>query len=245
MEQESIKNEISLPGDDPKLVRLMLDYLYQSDYEFKAETCNGLASDEEHVPNPESPVAQAIDKFEGLVVASPQEEAREDLWSLPSKSPGKKGKRDSRFGQASQSGLESKSATIDGSARHGFDETELHVHAKVYALADKYGIRDLENVAQAKFADAASRHWNTGSFPLAIQVVYSSTPDNHQGLRDVVINTISKHRELLMKAEVETLVKNVNGLAFGLLESAWGLRRSTQTGLDFGGSWARISVQKA
>lgn len=74
---------------DPKAARFMVDHLYQFNWQSKAENCNGLASEEDHVPSPESPVAQTFDNYEDPVVASPHEEATEASWSRPSK-PSKK-----------------------------------------------------------------------------------------------------------------------------------------------------------
>ena len=210
----------------------MLDYLYQLDYKFKAESRNGFAAEEEHalstIPEPELPDARAIDRFEDLAVEAPQQEAADDSWPGPRlKKSSKKKKRASLFfDQVDLSATDSKSTALPDSPLGDFGDTEFSIHAKVYALADKYGIHDLKDLAQAKFAEAASRDWNSSSFPHAIQTVYLSTPESNQGLRDIVVNTISQHKELLEKAEVETFVKEINGLAFGLLQSAWGLRQA-------------------
>jgi hypothetical protein len=237
--QEAIKNEISLPDDEPKLVQLTLDYLYQLDYDFKAESVNGFAAEENQAPSgfaePESPVAQAIGIFEDLAVAPAQEETAEDsLRSRCKRSKKKKGRYSLVCDQASLDAIAFKSAAIKDTANREFEETELEIHAKLYALADKYGIDDLKDLARAKFAEAASKHWNTSSFPSAIQIAYSSMPDSDQGLRDIVIYTISQHMDLMKKSEIEGLVKKINGLAFGLVESAWGLRRPDPTPFNFG-----------
>ena len=187
------------------------------------EPCNGVIPNEDpnssHVPEPEpepepeSPVAHVIDRFEDL--SAPQAEISNDDEFWPRVKKKRKGKKEKRSTPSWRSG----EAPIEGSAPQA--STELNIHAQIYALADKYGIHDLKDLAREKFADAASNAWDDSGFPLAVQTVYSSTPEGDDGLRDVVVDTLSRHRELLEKVEVETLVKGVNGLAYGLLRSAW------------------------
>lgn len=227
--QEAIKNEISLIDDDPKLVKLMLDYLYQLDYEFEPESSHAVPLEEPLepvlIPDPESPVAPAIERFEEIAETAPQPENVDDLWGSWGRPSSKKNKKRglASSGFAAQS-VGPKSTTIKDNAHPETEDTEIIIHAKVYALADKYGIHDLKDVARAKFSEAASRDWDSSSFPRAIQTVYSSTPESNQGLRDIVVSTISQHKELLERTEVETLAKEINALAFGLLQAAWGLR---------------------
>jgi hypothetical protein len=205
----------------------MVDYLYQLDYDIKSKPCNGIGLHDEselnhiHEAGAESPVAKAIERFEDMV-AEPM--AEEQDWSPPRKKKSKK-KRESTssWNSAYISPANSEPAHGNGIAPHESDETELSIHAQMYALADKYGIHDLKDLARDKFEEAATRDWNGGGFPRAVQVVYTSTSENDHGLRDVVVDTIGRHKRLLEKAEVEALVMEINGLAFGLLKSAWGL----------------------
>lgn len=203
----------------------MVDYLYQLDYEVIAAPCNGVGHDDvpewNHSPDPESPVAQVIERFEDMS-AMPMEP--EDEWEAPRPKKGKKERRGKSLWKSSHlSPVNSEPAQVNGSGSHETKESELYIHAQMYALADKYGIHDLKDLARDKFEIAASKDWNGSGFPLAVQTVYTSTPESDHGLRDVVVDTISRHKKLLEKVEVEALVKEINGLAFGLLKSAWGL----------------------
>lgn len=93
------------------------------------------------------------------------------------------------------------------------------MHAKVYALGSKYGIRSLQAVAKIKFAEAATYAWNNSTFIEAIDLVYKNTPDDDKGLRDIVARTIIDHSAVLTpKAGVEACVRNIDGLAFDLLK---------------------------
>ncbi|KAI9812792.1 MAG: hypothetical protein M1827_004549 [Pycnora praestabilis] len=85
LQQEVIKNEMTLPEDDLKLVRKMLDYLYNLNYNDWVESVNQnipfIASSDEVNPTsgPSSPVARTVQKFEKL--SSPITE--QDQSSLP------------------------------------------------------------------------------------------------------------------------------------------------------------------
>jgi hypothetical protein len=232
-----VKNEITLREDEPRLVKLMIDYLYRLDYEDKPEDCNGNDPIEKvlepapstpevsgSVPKPDSPVAEAIEIFEDLSTTSP---GAEDTWdgvhtSKPEKKKIKKHKRTTfSWDSLITPPMDSKTALANNNTLSKPKHTGLTTHAHMYALADKFHICDLKELARNKFAEAASQDWNSSEFPLAVQTVYTSTPENDHQLRSVVVETITRHRELLKREEVERLVKEINGLAFGLLKVTW------------------------
>jgi hypothetical protein len=76
----------------------------------------------------------------------------------------------------------------------------------------------LKELAKEKFDRACQNFWNDPAFPIAAHHTFSTTPDEDKGLRDVVSKTIASHMELLNKAEIEALMTEFNGLAFGLLK---------------------------
>ncbi|ERF77169.1 hypothetical protein EPUS_06449 [Endocarpon pusillum Z07020] len=215
-----------LPEDDPKLIKLMIDYLYQLDYEIKPESCNGVITNGEPeippIPEADAPVAPVIERFEDM--AAPPLIAEEELRELtkPKKTKSSRKKR-SAASYDGLSVLRYQQAWIEESDSNSSKNSELNVHAQMYALADKYGIHDLKDLAREKFAAVASNEWDGKGFPVAVNTVYATTPESDYGLRNVVVDTLSEHRELLNKPEMEALVKEVNGLAFGLLKAAWGL----------------------
>ncbi|KAK5170565.1 uncharacterized protein LTR77_005153 [Saxophila tyrrhenica] len=92
------------------------------------------------------------------------------------------------------------------------------MHAKMYALGSKYGIKSLQDVAKIKFSEAACYAWNDRRFVDAIQVVYTTTPDEDKGLRDITTRTIHEHcAQLVRKPRVAVCMHSINGLAFDLL----------------------------
>ena len=215
-----------LPEDDPELVKLMIDYLYQLDYEFKSESCNGIITNGEpelnQILEPDSPVAHVIEKFEDM--SAPPLVMEEEEWEVPKqRKPKSSKKKRTAASYGSLPVFRYQQVQLEESDSNSPKNSELNVHAQMYALADKYGIHDLKDLAREKFAEVASNEWDGKDFPVAVHTVYASTPESDYGLRNVVVDTLSQHRELLEKPEVEALVKEVNGLAFGLLKAAWGL----------------------
>lgn len=219
----------------------MVDYLYQLDYTIKPELCNGIFAVEEpdtytdpnhqhhHLPptEPASPVAQVIDRFEDLASAHQIEIAD---YPFPAATRSKKAKKKKRT-TSSWSYMspphmdydESVVQIVDSVPSPGWKEMELNTHAQMYALADRYGILDLKDLAREKFAEVVKREWEGSGFVVAVRTVYSTTEEGDEGLRGLVVDTLSRHRELLEKGDVRALVKETNGLAFGLLKSAWGI----------------------
>jgi hypothetical protein len=99
----------------------------------------------------------------------------------------------------------------------------LITHAKVYAVAEKYGIRGLKALSRKKFSSQMSHHWISAEFPLAIQDVYDTTVDSDRGLRDIVIQTFREHPQLAQRRDVEDVVKETPNLAWELFRVGWGL----------------------
>lgn len=218
-----------LPEDDPKLIKLMIDYLYQLDYEIKPESCNGVITNGEPeitpISEPGSPGAQVIERFEDMLAPVEEEPlvAEEEPWEAPKPKKTKSSKKKRTAASFGSLGFRYPQARFEKSDSSSSKNSELNVHAQMYALADKYGIHDLKDLAREKFAAVASNDWDGKGFAVAVHTVYASTPESDYGLRNVVVDTLSEHRELLEKPEMEALVKEVNGLAFGLLKAAWGL----------------------
>lgn len=94
----------------------------------------------------------------------------------------------------------------------------LVIHAKMYAIAEKYNIIGLKQLAKERFEPECEYFWNHSEFPIAANIVYDSTPENDKGLRDIVVKTIVSHMELLQKPEIEAVMTDYSGLLFGVLK---------------------------
>ena len=98
-------------------------------------------------------------------------------------------------------------------------------HARVFAMAIKYQADGLRQLATKNFQRAASKYWKREDFAQAIHVVYTSTPDDVQELRNIVADTIHDHfTDLRDIPEIDVAVRSLAGLAYSILErkdSAW------------------------
>jgi hypothetical protein len=225
-----VRNEVALPDDEPRLVRLMLDYLYQLDYNCESGSRDVDKQNEEihgrtSTPDaePVSPVTETIRMFESRSAPAftNTDEGEAELVFSVGKKKDKKDKKRRNYLAEPLPKADAEPQTAPESIVCAPEGTDLRTHAQMYALADKYGISDLKELARDKFADAVDRNCYESEFSLAIRTVYASTPDDDMGLRDVVVETIREHRELLSKADVEEVVKENTELAFALLKSVW------------------------
>lgn len=73
--------------------------------------------------------------------------------------------------------------------------------AQVYQIADKYDIQTLKEYSKDRFSTAITTGWKMDEFPLAINVVYESTPSKDRGLRDLVVETSLLHLDTLLEQD--------------------------------------------
>ncbi|PCD23850.1 hypothetical protein BFJ63_vAg11781 [Fusarium oxysporum f. sp. narcissi] len=92
----------------------------------------------------------------------------------------------------------------------------LHLHAKVYALGEKYGIQPLKALALRKFESEAQFHLHSDDFLQGIRQAYTSTVETDRPLRDAVVAILRSNKGLLKKESVKEVLKET-GLGFDLL----------------------------
>lgn len=68
----------------------------------------------------------------------------------------------------------------------------------VYALADKYDVKELKNLAKAKFRSLSYGDWDDESVLRVLQMVYGTTPGTDSGLRDEILHVYSRHSDTIM-----------------------------------------------
>ncbi|KAF5610717.1 amino acid transport gap1 [Fusarium subglutinans] len=94
----------------------------------------------------------------------------------------------------------------------------LHLHAKVYALGEKYGIQPLKALALCKFKSEAQFHLHSDDFLHAMREAYSSTIETDRPLRDAVVAILRSNKHLLKKDSVKEVLKDTGlGLSFDLV----------------------------
>jgi hypothetical protein len=77
-------------------------------------------------------------------------------------------------------------------------ESDMVFQAGVYQIADKYGVFALKEYARQKFSTAVKADWPTEDFPIAIELVYTTTPPEDRGLRDLVVEISNANLEKLI-----------------------------------------------
>lgn len=101
------------------------------------------------------------------------------------------------------------------------DETNIAMHAKMYALGEKYDLNSLKDAAQAKFKTAIETAWSGPSLARTARLVFSTTADEDDGLRAIVVKTIQSHRkDLQAKADVESTIMGIERLSYRLWKDA-------------------------
>ncbi|KAK3699828.1 hypothetical protein LTR37_016243 [Vermiconidia calcicola] len=98
----------------------------------------------------------------------------------------------------------------------------LTTHAKIFAVAEKYGIRGLKALAHHYFAQQT----NPTPEDLAeeIKVIFTTTPEHVRELRDIVIKYILTQQSpaILEHPSIEAAIQAVDTLAYELLKKSQG-----------------------
>ncbi|KAF5006209.1 hypothetical protein FDECE_7368 [Fusarium decemcellulare] len=89
------------------------------------------------------------------------------------------------------------SADTFGEDTIGLQAQYLPLHAKVYALAEKYHIPDLKALAALNFSYVSQRKARSSEFAQASHIAYNSTIDNDMGLRNLVLEAMYSNPECL------------------------------------------------
>jgi len=90
--------------------------------------------------------------------------------------------------------------------------------AQVYQIADKYGMEDLKTHSQEKFHNAITTGWSMDDFPLAISIVYESTPEQDRGLRDLAVEvSLQNIDKLLDRDDFRGLLRTTADFAADLI----------------------------
>ncbi len=102
----------------------------------------------------------------------------------------------------------------------------LIIHTMVYALADKYFVKGLKELALEKFEKETERYWDTEEFLQAVKMVYTSTGDGDRELRDAVLRTLHQRNSLLGYKTTKQVLKQTEDLAYDLLMFVWDRKNS-------------------
>lgn len=136
------------------------------------------------------------------------------------------------------------SPTGDISDRQRCDPA-LVSNMRVYAIADKYDIPCLKELAKQRFCTWARSEWARPDFPAIVRVVFESTPSSDRGLRDIIIALVAAHGDIFIKnADFRRLIQDVGELGLELLDKVLELHSTEMTTLRYRllGSDLRLST---
>ena len=91
-------------------------------------------------------------------------------------------------------------------------------NAKVYALADKFEVLDLKELAKSKFEISLTKDPSVEVISEVIGFVYDHTPPNDRSLRDLLVDYCAKRTDRLRTCvELRSTMENVGAFCFDLL----------------------------
>lgn len=93
---------------------------------------------------------------------------------------------------------------------------DLIIHAKLYALADKYIVSGLKDAVLAKFGDCANESFKGDKFYQAAKIVFTRTPDTCASLREIIAAHVHEEKHtyrLEHNDDLEKAWEEILGLA--------------------------------
>ncbi|KAH6954354.1 hypothetical protein DER45DRAFT_615683 [Fusarium avenaceum] len=231
--KESQTSEVKLDYDDPIAVRMMIEYLYlltytpplknihdstinadlsptsysdkrKSDMELWGESFVGnkrIRTLNSSDPSLETPTCSGTSTFrEGMPQDGEGAASLSSHVTQPTQSPG--------LGFDPIPTTNPPSASPPASGPNQPPAANLCLHVKVYSLGEKYGIEHLKMFAVRRFEAEVESHLQSIDFLLAIEEAYTSTIEEDRGLRDAIVRTLKKHKDLLKKDYLQELVKS-------------------------------------
>jgi hypothetical protein len=91
----------------------------------------------------------------------------------------------------------------------------MSLHAKMYALGQKYQVKGLQDIAKARFEAACKECWSvTKELSSAGWIVLNTTDES---MRKVLAETISSHMEIYRTDEVMELLQESNELCLDII----------------------------
>jgi len=237
--QEARANTIHLPEDDPNAVKLMLHYFYHLDYPHLPAKTPAL----EKAARKTSAVAESSRVAFGTVDILPVVRGSSSRNEFPGepqayRSRAAPGTYDSYPSSSwinamidSYRGhlLPSHPTNLNHSTHHSSSlpgrlasppppqtRTNMVLHARVYALAEKYAVDALKWLAVDKFKAEAAVNWATDDFRAAVREVYAGTVESDRAMRDAVIKVMGEHPQVLVESGVREMILELD-LSFEIL----------------------------
>ncbi|KAF2656476.1 hypothetical protein K491DRAFT_596932 [Lophiostoma macrostomum CBS 122681] len=186
--KEAEENSIDLVDDEPQMVKLMVQYLYELEY-----TLPG------HLTAPSRISQDPIISFKVTPTSNKAEEAWEEAFAI------------------GIAGLD-KEAMDEACTRIVDKRLNLLTHAKMYILADKYQILGLKKLSLQKFNQHPSFCFGNEDFEQAARLVYENTLDTDLELRQIIANLAHRDlKNRGITGDIQAFLNSVPELAVCIL----------------------------
>ncbi|CAN9469487.1 unnamed protein product [Alternaria alternata] len=223
--EEGSGSKVDLLQDEPEIVRLLVQYLYENDYEVDSdEKCEQKRKQKQAAIDLRS---QRSPGGCGYLLNFPHKCGQgchyPSVWVCPHHRCTSNCISNCNFTCSTCSPI------IEGEDMT--DPKLLLFHSKMYAIGDKYDVAGLKELARTNFCMISNKAWKDEAFTGVADHVLSSTPDSDAGLRDVLCEMIGLYVELLNKPAFADLLNKHTKFMFKVLrrvcEAKAGLKRST------------------
>jgi hypothetical protein len=84
---------------------------------------------------------------------------------------------------------------------------QMLLHFKLYSIADKYDVPGLKYLVKEKFSRACVAFGQKEDFIAAAQHAFTTTPDDDDGLRQIVRNTLAVNKKILKRSDVQAFLE--------------------------------------
>lgn len=99
------------------------------------------------------------------------------------------------------------------------DQPTLFSSIRVYAIADKYNVPCLKDLAKQRFDSWARCNWACADFTAIIREVFNSTPSSDPGLRDIVYGIVVIHSDFFTQnVGFREMVEDIGEFGLGMLD---------------------------
>lgn len=139
-------------------------------------------------------------------------------------------------------------------SKHGHDNSRTNLSPTsspkslhVYAIADKYLINPLKDLARTRFTHWVSCHWWTKGFVAAAREIFDNETGNYEDLKEVILSAITLHADTLLcgrinsssnnkdrdeESEINKFMQDYNEVGFEVLRRTLDRTRIRQRGLE-------------
>lgn len=110
------------------------------------------------------------------------------------------------------------SDSLDGAT---LSDPRMMNNVLVYAVAEKYDIPDLKDLAKSKFLTLATSKWPHVDLYAVLETIFSATPDGDMGLRQIILDICRQHvQDILKDDEARAAFLDIQAIKTVVLDTA-------------------------